>query len=68
MRHFERRLAAAFPYFKLAKWDAVSFTWRDGRQTFETQAAAEAAADRPGRYRISAVDETGRHDLAPFDR
>lgn len=66
MRHFERRLANAFPYFKLAAWDTKNFTWNDGKQAFATQEEAIAAAKR-GRFRISVVEEKGRRDLQPFD-
>jgi hypothetical protein len=61
-----RRAAGAYPYFKLAAWDAVSVCWRDGKPAYESQAAALAAARKPGRYRLSRVTESGRVDLEPF--
>lgn len=57
-----------YPYFKLAKWDERSLTFRDGKMQYPTEAAAVAAARKPGRYRVSRVDRTGRTDLDEFVR
>jgi hypothetical protein len=62
----ERRESLAFPYFKLAVWDARSLTWKDGKVAYATRAEAGWAARKPGRYRISEVGESGRVDLEPF--
>jgi hypothetical protein len=66
MKPFERRAAAAYPYYKLAVWDARNLTWMDGREAFPSEADAVAAAKAPGRYRVSRVTATGRMDLPPF--
>jgi hypothetical protein len=66
MRPFERRAANAFPYFKLAVWDARNCTWRDGKKAFPTEAEARKAAGKPGKYRVSRVDESGYADVATF--
>lgn len=66
MRPFERRESQAYPYFKLATWDARNATWKDGKSVQETEPACKATARKPGRYRISRIDESGRTDLAPF--
>lgn len=66
-RHFERRAAGKYPYFKLAQRDEVSFCFRDGKQAFDSEAAALDAAKRPGTYRISSVYADGsRVDGEPF--
>lgn len=66
MKPYERRATAAYPYFKLATWDARNLTWRDGKRVQETEAAARSEARTPGRYRISRIEEAGRVDLPPF--
>jgi hypothetical protein len=66
MRHFERRLDSAFPYYKIAAWDSISLTFRDGRATFHSEGEARSKA-KPGiKHRVSRVDESGRTDLEPF--
>jgi hypothetical protein len=55
------------PYFKLAIWDARNVCFRDGKRAYPTEADARADALKPGRYRISRVDDAGRTDLEPFD-
>jgi hypothetical protein len=67
MKPFERRAAAAYPYFKLATWDPRSFTWRDGHTPYPSEGQARSGARKPGRYRISRIDESGRADLDPFE-
>lgn len=68
MKPHQRRQQQAYPYFKLATWDPRSFTWRDGRIAFESEAEAERSVfGKPGKYRLSVVDETGRTDLEPFE-
>jgi len=68
MKPFERREHAAYPYYKLATWDDRNFAWRDGKSVQETESAAIAEASKPGRYRISRIEESGRIDLTPFVR
>lgn len=64
---YQHRAAGTYPYYKLATWDTVSFTWRDGKRTFPTIAAATASVDdAPGKYRLSEITEDGRRDLEPF--
>ena len=66
MKPYQRRAAQAYPYFKLAEWDAHSLTWRDGKRAHPTEDAARSQAGPSGRYRISRIDEAGRRDLEPF--
>ncbi len=67
MRPFERRSAAAYPYYKLATWDELRMTWRDGNRGHDTVAGAMNEINQIGKYRVSRVDETGkRTDLEPF--
>jgi len=54
-------------YYKLATFCQISLTWKDGKKAFQSEAEAASAARKPGRYRISMVDEKGRHDQAPFE-
>jgi hypothetical protein len=54
-------------YYKLAEWDERSMVFRDGKRGFDTEAAARAAAKKPGRYRVSTVTAAGRADGVPFD-
>jgi hypothetical protein len=67
MKPYERRAANAYPYYKLAEWDERNTCWKDGKQTFERIGLAMAAARKPGRYRISAINDAGRRDLEPFN-
>lgn len=67
MKKYLRRAAQAYPYYKLAMWDTRSVTFRDGKTAFSSRASARQAITSPGRYRISEVDEAGRHDDPPFD-
>jgi hypothetical protein len=66
MRPFERRAAAAYPYFKLAAWDGRNLVWKAGKKTFPTEGAARAEAVKPGRYRVSRADESGYTEFEPF--
>jgi hypothetical protein len=66
MRPFERRAAAAYPYFKLATWDGRNLVWKAGKKAFPTEAAARAEARKPGRYRVTRVEESGHTELEPF--
>lgn len=67
MKPNERRNANAYPYFKLATWDSLSLTWKDGKVAIESEQAARNQAKRPGKYRVSRVEESGRVDLPPFE-
>jgi len=67
MKPYERRQKEAYPYFRLATWNSRLCVWHEGRAVFEMEAAARNSASRPGRYRISRIDENGRTDLEPFD-
>lgn len=68
MKMHERRANESFPYFKLATWNTVSFTFRDGRVAYGSEQEARSAARKPGRYRISQVNEDGsRRDGEQFD-
>jgi len=66
MRPFERRAAAAYPYFKLAVWDDLFCTWKVIPKAHATEGAARRAARKPGRYVVCRVDESGKTELGPF--
>lgn len=53
-------------YYKVARFDSVSMTWRDGRLAFDSHQNAIDSIKKSGRYRLSLVDSEGRHDLEPF--
>jgi hypothetical protein len=67
MRPFERRAAAAWPYYKLASWDAELCAWKAGKRAHPTEGAARAEARAPGRYRVTRFTEGGREELDPFE-
>lgn len=70
MKPYERRATGQVTYYKLATWDAVSHTWRDGRRTYHSPERARLAAlkEGRGRYRISRVIVgQPRVDLEPFE-
>ena len=58
----------AATYFKLATFCPISLTFRDGKVAYASEAAAMAAAKKPGKYRVSCVTASGRNDLQPFIR
>lgn len=68
MKHHERRTLGngTFTYYKLATWDARSFTYRDGKVAYDTLQDATNAARKPGTYRVSVVTPDGRTDMQPF--
>lgn len=66
MKPYERIAANAYPYFKLATWDARSLTFRDGKHARLTEGDARQDARQPGTYRVSVVTAAGRTDLEPF--
>lgn len=67
MRPFERRVSGAYPYFKVATWDARNVVWKAGKATFASEAdAARSVAGRPGRYRVTRVEEAGKVELEAF--
>lgn len=68
MKAYQRREVGSEAYFKLAVYDPRSMTFRDGKVAYATEAEARAAANQPGRYRISRVDGRDRTDHIPFDR
>jgi hypothetical protein len=53
-------------YYKVARFDSVSMTWKDGRCAYDSHKLAVDSIKKPGRYRLSLVDSEGRHDLEPF--
>lgn len=69
MKSYQRREQQAYPYYKVATWDARSLTWRDGKKAFAT--ADEAMRSFPrgaaGKYRLSEVTENSRRDLEVFE-
>lgn len=67
MKAYERRAAGKPSYYKLATWDARQVCWNDGKRQYDTAEQAKADAKKPGKYRLSLVDEKGnRTDLEPF--
>ena len=66
-RGFERREDGTAIYFKVATWDARSFTFKAGFKTFPTKEEAMATAVKPGRYRLSEVRPDGKTDSDPFE-
>jgi hypothetical protein len=67
MRPFERRAAGAYPFYKLATWDARLGTWRAGKRIHPTEEAARKEARGPGRYRVSRFTEAGADELPSFE-
>lgn len=67
MKPYQRRQAGTSTYYKLATWDARSFTYRDGKVAFTTEAEAIQSVTGPGKYRVSVVTSDGRKDLTPFE-
>jgi hypothetical protein len=67
MKNYERRATGQFPYFKLATFDPISLTYRDGKVAYPTKAGAISAAAKPGKYRVSEVNLSGRIDFEPFE-
>ena len=67
MRQFERRKLGKPVYYKLAHWDASYVHFTDGKRQFDSESEAKASAKKPGRYRISRIEENGRIDLEPFE-
>lgn len=69
MKMYQYRNIGQSRYFKLAVWDARSFTFRDGKVAYATAEDARKAAKKSGKYRISCVytDTGAREDYAPFD-
>ena len=69
MRPFERRAAAAYPFFRLAKLDATACCLRQMPGTYVTAEEAKAAAKRSGSgtYALSVIEESGkRHEAERF--
>ena len=66
MKNYERRASGNTVWFKLATWEDRSYTWKDGRIAFGSEAEARAAARKPGKYRVSRVVDGARTDLEPF--
>jgi hypothetical protein len=66
MKPYERRAADAWPYFKLATWDARTMTWKAGKRVLATEAEARDAALPGGRYRIERFEERGSRIMEPF--
>lgn len=69
MKPYQRRQQHAYPYYKVAMWNARSFCWADGRTAYssEEEALRSIPSGVPGKYRLSRVTETGRTDLVPFE-
>ena len=67
MRNHERRRIHAYPYYKVATWDPISLTFRDGKTAFPSSRLAYASISGPGRFRLSEVTADGRVDMEPFD-
>lgn len=68
-RPYQRRAMGAYPYYRLAVWCPLSFTFKDNPKVYETlpQAMGAATAHGKGRYRITEISETDVKMLEPFD-
>lgn len=67
MKGYLRRALGKPDFWKLAIWDAAIQCWRDGKRQFDNREEAKQAAGRPGRYRLSFVqDGKGRRDEEDF--
>jgi hypothetical protein len=66
VRAYERREQNAYPFFTLAAWDERNCAWKAGKTAYEDEAAARAAARKPGRYRITRFDGRSNAALEPF--
>lgn len=67
MKPHERRAVNAYPYYKLATWNARLQCWAEGKRAYEQIGLAMADSKKPGRYRISKITDGGREDLEPFE-
>ena len=67
MKPHQRRQEAAYPYYKIATWDARLCTFRDGKVAFASETDALQSVRGPGRYRVSTVTADGRKDAQAFD-
>lgn len=65
MKPYQRRKGERYPYYKLATWDPISLTWRDGKKAYTAIADAIKGLP-PGKYRMSIVGSEKRTDFAPF--
>jgi hypothetical protein len=54
-----RRAAGLYPYYRVAGWDDISFTWRDSPKPHESLPAAHRAGGKHTRYRITQINEDG---------
>ena len=54
-------------HYKLATWDPKNACFRQGKESFDSEAGAHTAAVKPGLYRISCVTDSGTVDLDPFE-
>lgn len=66
MKAFERREAGIVASYKLAVWDDRCYTFREVKGTYQTTEAAKKGASKPGRYRISRVEEGRFTDAGTF--
>jgi hypothetical protein len=67
MRPFERRAALAYPYFKLSVWDVRIACWKVLPKAYPSEGEARKQARKPGRYRLSQLEESGKTELEPFE-
>jgi hypothetical protein len=69
MKAHERREAGLTgkPGFKIAAWDARSFTFREVKGTHDTEADARRSAKKPGKYRVSRVVDGSWADATTFE-
>jgi hypothetical protein len=57
--HSTTRRRTAYPFYKLASWCPRSLCWKELRGGYPDRPRAEAAADAPGRYRVTEVRGPG---------
>jgi hypothetical protein len=68
MKAYERRGRGAYPYFKIARWDARICAFRPLKATAPSEARAiELAGGEEGTYRLERFDESGSMAMEPFE-
>ena len=69
MKGHQRRAIGVPDFWKLASWDSMNSCWRDGKRQYDTRELALTAAVKPGRYRLSFIqDNMPRKDFEEFAR
>ncbi len=67
MKAYERRAAGKEDYCNLDFWNPRIGCWQKTSRQYESEAEARKAAKKPGRYRISRVENGERIESSPFE-